>query len=76
MFRSSHATDRFAFEVPACQYKVLPFGLAFEGRAYQYKVLPFELSLSPPVFMKVGEGALVRLREQGVHILISMNGSY
>ncbi len=42
---------------------------AFEGRAYQYKVLPFGLSLSPRVFTKVAETALVPLREQGVHIL-------
>ncbi len=42
---------------------------AFEGRAYQYRVLPFRLSLSPCVFTKVAEGALVPLREQGVRIL-------
>ncbi len=42
---------------------------AFEGRAYQYKVLPFGLSLSPRVFTKVAEAALVPLREQGVCIL-------
>ncbi len=42
---------------------------AFEGRAYQYKVLPYGLSLSPRVFTKVAEAALVPLREQGVHIL-------
>ncbi len=42
---------------------------AFEGRAYQYKVLPFRLSLSPRVFTKVAEAALVPLREQGVRIL-------
>ncbi len=42
---------------------------AFEGRAYQYKVLPFGLSLSPHVFTKVAEAALVPLREQGVRIL-------
>ncbi len=42
---------------------------AFEGRAYQYKVLPFGLSLSPCVFTKVAEAALVPLREQGVRIL-------
>ncbi len=42
---------------------------AFEGRAYQYKVLPFGLSLSPCVFTKVLEAALVPLREQGVRIL-------
>ncbi len=34
---------------------------AFEGRAYQYKVLPFGLSLSPRVFTKVAEAALVPL---------------
>ncbi len=43
--------------------------LAFEGWAYQYKVLPFRLSLSPRVFTKVAEAALVPLREQGVRIL-------
>ncbi len=32
---------------------------AFEGRAYQYKALPFGLSLSPRVFTKVVEAALV-----------------
>ncbi len=42
---------------------------AFEGRAYQYKVLPFGLSLSPRVFTKVAEAALVPLREQGMRIL-------
>ncbi len=42
---------------------------AFEGRAYQYKVLPFGLSLSPRVFTKVAEAALLPLREQGVRIL-------
>ncbi len=47
-----------------------PFLLfAFEGRAYQYKVLPFGLSLSPRVFTKVAEAALVPLREQGIRIL-------
>ncbi len=33
------------------------------------QVLPFELSLSPRVFTKVAEAALVPLREQGVRIL-------
>ncbi len=42
---------------------------AFEGRAYQYKALPFGLSLSPRVFTKVVEAALVPLREAGIHIL-------
>ncbi len=42
---------------------------AFEGRTYKYKVLPFRLSLSPRVFTKVVEAALVPLREQGVRIL-------
>ncbi len=42
---------------------------AFEGWAYQNKVLPFGLSLSPRVFTKVAEAALVPLREQGVRIL-------
>ncbi len=42
---------------------------AFKGRAYQYNVLPFGLSLSPHVFTKVAEAALVPLREQGVCIL-------
>ncbi len=42
---------------------------AFEGRAYQYKVLPFGLALSPHVFTKAVEGALVPMREQGVCIL-------
>ncbi len=42
---------------------------AFEGRAYQYKVLPFGPSLSPRVFTKVAEAALVPLREQGMRIL-------
>ncbi len=39
------------------------------GSAYQYKVLPFGLSLSPRVFTKVAEAALVPLRERGVRIL-------
>ncbi len=42
---------------------------AFEGRAYQYKVLPFGLSLSPRVFTKVVEAALVPLREAGIRVL-------
>ncbi len=42
---------------------------AFEGRAYQYKVLPLGQSLSPRVFTKVAEAALVPMREQGVRIL-------
>ncbi len=42
---------------------------AFEGRAYQYKALPFGLSLSPRVFTKVVEAALVPLREAGIRIL-------
>ncbi len=42
---------------------------AFEGRAYQYKVLPFGLSLSPRIFTKVAEAAIVPLRECGVRIL-------
>ncbi|XDV37836.1 hypothetical protein PO909_007375 [Leuciscus waleckii] len=42
---------------------------AFEGRAYQYKVLPFGLALSPRVFTKVAEVAIVPMREQGVRIL-------
>ncbi len=42
---------------------------AFEGRVYKYKVLTFGLSLSPCVFTKVAEAALVPLREQGVRIL-------
>ncbi len=41
----------------------------FEGRAYQYKVLPYRLFLSPRVFTKVTEAALVPLRERGVRIL-------
>ncbi len=47
-----------------------PFlSFAFEGRAYQYKVLPFGLALSPCVFTKVVERALVPMREQGIRIL-------
>ncbi len=42
---------------------------AFKGRAYQYKALPFGLSLSPRVFTKVVEAALVPLREAGIRIL-------
>ncbi len=42
---------------------------AFEGRAWQYRVLPFGLSLSPRVFTKVVEGALIPLREVGIRIL-------
>ncbi len=41
----------------------------FEGRAYQYKVLPFGLSLSPRVFTKVVEAALVPLREADIRVL-------
>ncbi len=39
------------------------------SRVYQYKVLPFGLSLSPRIFTKVAEVALVPLRERGVRIL-------
>ncbi len=46
---------------------------AFEGRAYQYKVLPFGLSLSPRVFTKVVEAALVPLREAGIRVLNYLN---
>ncbi len=42
---------------------------AFEGRAYSCKALPFGLSLSPRVFTKVVEAALVPLREAGIRIL-------
>ncbi|KAL0198781.1 hypothetical protein M9458_007321, partial [Cirrhinus mrigala] len=42
---------------------------AFEVQAYQYKVLPFGLSLSPCVFTKLAEAALVPLKEQGIRIL-------
>ncbi|XDV35093.1 hypothetical protein PO909_005124 [Leuciscus waleckii] len=42
---------------------------AFEGRAYQYKVLPFGLALSPRVFTKVAEAAIVPMREHGIRIL-------
>ncbi|XP_067307869.1 uncharacterized protein [Pseudorasbora parva] len=48
--------------------------LAFEGKAYQYKVLPFGLSLSPRVFTKVAEAAIVPLRERGVRILNYLDG--
>ncbi len=52
--------------LPQCR----PFlRFAFEGWAYQYKVLPLGLSLSPRVFTKVVEAALVPLRERGVRIL-------
>ncbi|KAI7789533.1 putative NACHT [Triplophysa rosa] len=39
---------------------------AYEGRAYQYRVLPFGLSLSPRVFTKVVEAALLPRREGDV----------
>ncbi len=42
---------------------------AFKGRAYQYKALPFGLSLSPRLFTKVVEAALVLLREAGIRVL-------
>ncbi len=42
---------------------------AFVIRAYQYKVLPFGLSLSPRIFTKVAEAAIVPLRECGIRIL-------
>ncbi len=56
MSRSSLDTDRF-------------FALRSKGEAYQYKVLPFGLSLSPRVFTKVVEAALVPLREAGIRVL-------
>ncbi len=57
----------FHVSIFPCHSPVLRF--AFEGRAYQYKVLLFGLSLSPRVFTKVAEAALVPWREQGVRIL-------
>ncbi len=57
----------FHVSILPCHRPFLQF--AFEGRAYQYKVLPFGLSLSPRVFTKVAEAALVSLREHGVRIL-------
>ncbi len=57
----------FHVSILPCHRPFLQF--AFEGRAYQYKVLPFGLSLSPRVFTKVAEAALVPMREQGVRIL-------
>ncbi len=57
----------FHVSILPCHRPFLRF--AFEGRAYQYKVLPFGLSLSPRVFTKVAEAALVPMREQGVRIL-------
>ncbi len=64
----------FDLKEPYFHVSILPrhrpfLRFAFEGRAYQYKVLPFGLSLSPRVFTKVAEAALVPLREQGVRIL-------
>ncbi len=41
----------------------------FPPGPYQYKALPFGLSLSPRVFTKVVEAALVPLREAGIRIL-------
>ncbi len=38
----------------------------FEGQAYQYKALPFGLSLSPRVFTKVVEAALVPQHRVGL----------
>ncbi len=61
----------FHVSIFPCHRSVLR--LAFEGWAYQYKVLPFRLSLSPRVFTKVAEAALVPLREQGVRILNYLN---
>lgn len=49
---------------------------AFMGRAYQYKVRPFGLSLSPCVFTKVMEAALVPMRERGICILSYHDNSY
>ncbi len=51
----------FHVSILPCHRPFLRF--AFEGRAYQYKVLPFGLSLSPRVFTKVAEAALVPLRD-------------
>ncbi len=57
----------FHASILPCHRPFLRF--AFEGRAYKYKVLPFGLSLSPRVFTKVAEAALVPLRERGIRIL-------
>ena len=57
----------FHVSILPCHRPLLRF--AFEGRAYQYKVLPFGLALSPRVFTKVAEAAIVPLKEQGVRIL-------
>ncbi len=61
-------------EGPEVHVSILPrhrpfLRFAFEGRTYQYKALPFGLSLSPRVFTKVVEAALVPLREAGIRIL-------
>ncbi|KAI2645082.1 ORF V: Enzymatic polyprotein [Labeo rohita] len=61
-------------DVNAKTHSRVPFlQFAFEGRAYQYKVLLFRLSLSPRVFTKVAEAAIVPLRECGVRILNYLN---
>ncbi len=55
----------FHVSIISCHRPFLQF--AFEGRAYQYKVLLFGLSLSPCVFTKVADAALVLLK--GICIL-------
>ncbi len=53
---------------------ILPFfrkflRFAFGGKAYQYRVLPFGLALSPRIFTKCVDAALVPLRLQGIRIM-------
>ncbi len=55
---TAHSDPYFHVSIFPIHRSVLRF--AFEVRAYQYKVLPFGLSLSPRVFRKVAEADLER----------------
>ncbi len=73
-FDWSAATD---LKDPYFHVSILPrhrqfLHFAFEGRAYQW-ALPFGLSLSPRVFTKVVEAALVPLREASICFLNYLN---
>ncbi len=77
IFQSIHPFNWFAaiylkdayFHVSILRRQRLFLRFAFEGRAYQYKAPPFGLSLSPRVFTKVVEAALVPLRDAVICIL-------
>ncbi len=57
----------FHVSILPCHRKFLRF--AFGGKVYQYLVIPFGLALSPRIFTKCVDAALVPLRLQGIRIM-------